>query len=228
MAPGAKLEKAYLRFLQPGGARAPIDDFTFQFNPKEFTVTKSAKWTGDPQAGNTQTTMPQYGGAEPQAMNLEIFLDSETSGGDITAEIEKLFQCCTPLPQSLNQNQPSPPLVVFGWGTKISFTAYVKKVSAKYTLFKPNGTPIRAVCTIDVQEVPSEAERQNPTSGGDAGRRTHTVVAGDSLPSVANREYGVPGLWRAIAEANGIDDPFRLASGTSLRIPLTEEAKAFA
>jgi hypothetical protein len=162
-------------------------------------------------------------------MSLEIFLDAgESTTGDITREVEKLFQCCTPLPDSLNQNQPSPPLVLFGWGTKLSFTAYVKKVSAKYTLFKSDGTPTRAVCTLDVQEVPSEADRQNPTSGGDAGRRSHTVVAGDSLPSIAYREYGVPALWRAIAEVNRIDDPLRLFSGTSLRIPPIEEAMAFA
>ena len=229
MAAGAKLEKAYLRFMQPSGGRAPIDDFTFQFNPKEFTVTKSAKWTSESKPGAPEAAMPQYGGAEPQSMSLEIFLDAgESTTGDITREVEKLFQCCTPLPDSLNQNQPSPPLVLFGWGTKLSFTAYVKKVSAKYTLFKSDGTPTRAVCTLDVQEVPSEADRQNPTSGGDAGRRSHTVVAGDSLPSIAYREYGVPALWRAIAEVNRIDDPLRLFSGTSLRIPPIEEAMAFA
>jgi len=227
MKAGAKLEKAYLRFLQPSGARAPLDDFAFQFNPKEFTVVKSAKWNSDPSAGAPKTTMPQYGGAEPQAMSLEVFLDAgDSSTGDVTRDVEKLFQCCTPLASSLSQDKPSPPLVRFGWGTKLSFTAYVKKVSAKYTLFKSDGTPIRAVCTIDVQEVPSEPDRQNPTSGGNAGRRTHTVVAGDSLPSIAHREYGVPALWRAIAEANGIDDPLRLATGTTLRIPTTEEATA--
>jgi len=70
---GAKLEKAYLRFLQPSGARAPLDDFAFQFNPKEFTVVKSAKWNSDPSAGAPKTTMPQYGGAEPQAMTPDEF-----------------------------------------------------------------------------------------------------------------------------------------------------------
>ena len=53
-------------------------------------------------------------------------------------------------------------------------------------------------------------------------------MAGDSLPSIAHREYGVPALWRAIAEANRIDDPLRLATGSSLRIPTTEEATALA
>jgi nucleoid-associated protein YgaU len=230
MASGAKLEKAYLRLVQPSSAepRATKDEFAFQFNPKEFTVQKSAKWKSEPKPGAAQTAMPQYNGAEPQSMSLEIFLDaSESSTGDITKDVEKLFKCCTPLSESVDQNQPSPPFVKFGWGTKLSFTAFVKKVSAKYTMFKSDGTPIRAVCTLDVEEIPSEPGRQNPTSGALAAHRTHTVVAGDSLASIAHREYGDPRLWRAIAEANRIDDPLRLSTGTTLGIPPAEEATAF-
>ena len=59
----------------------------------------------------------------------------------------------------------------------------------------------------------------NPTSGGISGRRVHTFSAGDTLHSVAYAEYGNPGLWRVLAEANGVDDPLRIAPGTALLIP---------
>ena len=42
---------------------------------------------------------------------------------------------------------------------------------------------------------------------------------GDSLASISHRVYGDPTQWRAIAEANGIDDPLRLHSGRALSIP---------
>jgi len=48
--------------------------------------------------------------------------------------------------------------------------------------------------------------------------------AGDSLPAVAYREYGNPNLWRALAEANGVDDPLRLRPGTSLLVPSRSDA----
>jgi nucleoid-associated protein YgaU len=51
----------------------------------------------------------------------------------------------------------------------------------------------------------------------------HTVVAGDSLPSIAYREYGDPEIWRVVAEANDIDDPLRLRAGTTLLLPAAEE-----
>ena len=227
---GGKLEKAYIKLKQPpASGGGDLGQVTFQFNPKEYTVQKTASWESKPAKGAKTTSMPEFKGAEPRSMTIEIFLDAhESSSGDITKDIETLFRCCTPVDSSVGQNKPSPPFVVFGWGPKISFDAFVKKVSAKYTLFKPNGTPARAICTVDLQELAKEPGKQNPTSGGLATRRTHTVVDGDSLPSIAYREYGVASLWRAIAEANQIDDPLRVAPGTSLRIPPAEEAVAFA
>ncbi len=53
----------------------------------------------------------------------------------------------------------------------------------------------------------------------------HRVVAGDSLQSLAWREYGNATAWRAIAEANGIDDPSRLPAGTELVLPAAEEVR---
>ena len=38
-----------------------------------------------------------------------------------------------------------------------------------------------------------------------------TVVAGDTLASIAYAEYGDPTMWRPLAAFNGIDDPLRLA-----------------
>jgi nucleoid-associated protein YgaU len=113
--------------------------------------------------------------------------------------------------------------VRFCWGEKVHFTAYLKSVNAKYTLFRPDGTPMRASCTITLEEIPTDAAKQNPTSGGLAALRSHTVVAGDSLASIAYREYGAPAYWRALAEANGIDDPMRLRPGTRLLVPPAEE-----
>lgn len=53
----------------------------------------------------------------------------------------------------------------------------------------------------------------------------HRVVAGDTLQSLAWREYGEASAWRAIAEANNIDDPSRLRSGTELVLPAAEEVR---
>jgi nucleoid-associated protein YgaU len=50
----------------------------------------------------------------------------------------------------------------------------------------------------------------------------------DRLEQVAQREYGDPALWRAVADANGIDDPTRVARGRALLLPPTSEARTIA
>jgi len=77
-----------------------------------------------------------------------------------------------------------------------------------------------------MKERPEAPGAQNPTSGGPAGRRSHLVVQGDSLASIAQRELGDPNLWRVLAEMNDIDDPLIVVPGTSILVPSRHDAKA--
>jgi nucleoid-associated protein YgaU len=200
---------------------APIK---FQFNPKEYTIKKSAKWEAKAAKGAAKAPMPEFKGSDPQTLTIECFLDATDRHDDITDDITKLLDCCTPRASTMAKNRPSPAFVVFAWGQTFSVTACVKSVSVKYTLFKPDGTPTRAIATLELQEVPSQPKKQNPTSGSIDVRTTHTVITGDSLASIANSEYGDPTRWRAIALANSISDPLRLVEGSRLFLPTPEEA----
>jgi hypothetical protein len=227
----ASLQKAYIEFLEPaksgpGGAAtvAGVNRVTFKFNPKEYSIQKSAEWKRSNTKGAKQASVPEFTGSQPRSLTLELFFDAtDSKTGDVSKHVEALFGCLVPLPSTLSKQKPSPPFVRFCWGNKVHFTAYLKSVNAKYTLFRPQGTPIRATASVTLEEIPSDAGKQNPTSGGLASLRGHTVVAGDSLASIAYREYGAPGHWRALAEANGIDDPLRLRPGARLLVPPAEE-----
>jgi len=89
---------------------------------------------------------------------------------------------------------------------------------------------VRAEATVSLQAVPPPAPLPptNPTSGGLATRRTRTVVEGDTLASIAYEEYRDPNKWRALAEANDIDDPMRVKAGTVLIVPDRREAENLA
>ena len=100
-------------------------------------------------------------------------------------------------------------------------------MSVQYQRFGPDGTPILAqvkLTLIQVEKSDSRSGRgptpgQNPTTRAAAALGAHTVVDGDSLQSIAHERYGDPTSWRAIAEANGIDNPMALPRGARLSIP---------
>jgi hypothetical protein len=207
--------------LEPGAQFATIE---FQFNPKELTVGKGTKWVRNNNKKNKNCGIPEFRGPEPGKLTLEMFLDaSDTHGPRVVEAVEKLFSCCVPTKDSIKNKKPSPPWVRFRWGSMSLFAGYVHSVSVKYTLFTQDGLPIRATATINMEEISKEDEKQNPTSGALAAHRVHTVLTGDTLASIAWHEYGDPGMWRALATFNAIEDPMRLRPGSSLLVPAAEE-----
>jgi nucleoid-associated protein YgaU len=231
---GEKLEKASLtlydaipvekdgksRGSKAGARRGAI---TFQFNPKEVTIAKSASWKRAPVAKAEKAPPAEFLGAGECKLTLEMFFDATSSqDGSVVEAVEQLFSCCVPTKESL-ADKASPPLVVLHWGEISSFPAFITSVSAKYTLFNGRGLPIRALCSVAMEEMPGEFVRQNPTSGSADARRVHRTVAGDTLASVAYAEYGDPTQWRALAAYNGIDDPLRVQAGTTLLLPAPKE-----
>lgn len=202
---------------KPGAERGEVK---FQFNPKEVTIQKTAKWERKTAKGAKKAGPPEFSGSEPCKLTVEMFFDATaTHDGSVVKAVESLFGCCVPTEESTGRKKPSPPLVVLHWGSISSFPAFVTSVSAKYTLFSAEGTPIRALCSVALEEMPDEPWPQNPTSGGRSVRRAHQMVAGDSLASVAYAEYGDPAEWRRLADYNGIDDPLRVRAGTVLLLP---------
>jgi hypothetical protein len=228
-----KVEHATLKLHEPspdGSLTTPgpeIGSIEFQFNPKELTLGKSASWARDTAKGNPSSGPPQYNGPQPSKLTLELFFDaSDTQDNSVVKRVEKLFECCVPTDASLVKKKESPPWVLFRWGGLTGFLAYISSVSVKYTLFTSSGVPVRATCTVTLEELAGQTPKQNPTSGGLVPNRVHVLTAGDTLAGVAYAEYGDPTLWREVARANEIDDPMRLRPGTRLLLPAAEEVRA--
>jgi nucleoid-associated protein YgaU len=203
----AGLEKARLVFLEsskkgPGG-RTSVNgsgELVFGFNPKDYTIAKSAEWKRTPTKGATQVAMPEFVGAQGRTLTVEMFMDaSEDKGKDVGKDVETLMACLVPRPSSIAKDKP-------------------------FTMFHPDGRPTRAVCQVTLEEVPNGPGNQNPTSGSLEAMRSHTVVAGDTLASLAYAEYGDPTRWRVIADANRIEDPLRMRPGTRLLVPAADSS----
>lgn len=206
---------------QPPGAVAG-KPLTFQFNPETLSLTKGAGWVRHETKAAKEVGVPEFTGSQPRRLTAELFLDStETHDGSTLTHVETLLSWCSPTARSAESDAPSAPWVKFAWGTfsTVSFFGYIENVQATYSLFDPDGSPLRATCTLTITEAAGPVQGQNPTSGALHARRVHRVVGGDSLESLAHSEYGDPTAWRIIAQANGIDDPLRIPVGTLLLIP---------
>lgn len=199
----------------------------FDLNPNEITMKRSAKTGTKPNAQGGASARVLQKSDLPQISVNKVLMYGE----DTKMRVDTLLAWCAP-PQGLitalvgllgitNSNQPT---VTFQWGPPmLGFMYDVKltEVSATYKRFHSSGIPIRAEVNLTMKVQPSllGSIPTNPTSGGLPGRRTHLVRENESLQSIAQHHYGRPGLWRTIAEINGIDNPQRLRPGTTVFLP---------
>jgi nucleoid-associated protein YgaU len=115
------------------------------------------------------------------------------------------------------------PVLLFSWGLYGPRGSIVpvtlESVTLDYKRFDPLGLPIWVKVSVTLVEVAKPNGGTNPTSGGVAGRATHTIQQGENVVQIANRAYGSPQAWRAVAAANGLDDPLRVRPGRQLALP---------
>ena len=222
MAPPAQYTKAQLQIE----GKAPFDVL---FNPTEYSISKSNEWKFEKVTG-TAFTPPQFGGGSPRELTLNLLLDASLLGKTqhvrgVTDELFKMME--VPAGSSGGSSQAAPPFITFTWGSETTFKSVCTSLTVAFKLFRPNGDPIRADVKMSLKqaEVASTASSNganrgtNPTTRANAGHGVHTVKDGDSLPSIAYEAYGDATSWRAIADANGIENPLHLRRGRTLSLP---------
>jgi nucleoid-associated protein YgaU len=197
------------------------------FNPTEYRLTQSLSVTRNRSPQRPAGT-PEFTGTNAMTLTTQLFFDDFASAnGDVTEKISILLGWTKPTDSSREAKKPCPPYVSFKWGGNKqldTFRGFLKTVQINYTIFRRDGTPVQAKVDITIEGEQEPIEGQNPTSHAANARKTHTVLEGETIQSVAYSELGRPTYWRAIADLNGIDDPLRISAGTVLLIPSVADA----
>jgi len=194
------------------------------YNPREFTLSMTNSWSSKAQAG-MDVQLAQFNGSEAGSMSMQLQFDTTGTGDAVTTYTDKLVALMKPDAQiqgaSDASNNKRPRTVVFQWGKIKSWPAVVEKLGLKFTYFGADGTPLRADVDITLKQYanPDDMEKQNPTSGTPKPHRVHRVQPGETLDRISAHYYGDSTRWRALAVANGLEDPLAIRPGYVLAIP---------
>lgn len=189
------------------------------FNPFEYTVSKSNTYSEQATTGSTTPTM-EFTKSGGQTLTLNLTFDTYEKGEDVSRITNKLWKFMEPKTEQSGDKKPAPPEVAFKWGV-FHFVAVITSMTQKFTLFKHDGTPVRAQVNVTFTQHKDHNNypNQNPTSGGGPVQQVWSVVDGDRLDLIAANVYGDATKWRLIAEHNGIVRPLALRPGQQLTIP---------
>ena len=170
---------------------------------------------------------------DAETLNLELFFDSTKNGTSgntvaVTQQVEE-FRKLIEIRGSLH----SPPIIRVYWGDGFpgssmgpskeaskSFTAVATSISRNFTLFSPDGKPLRARVSLSLKQYATMADQIHSINLQSADHtRIHTISEGETLPLIAHDAYEDARKWRVIAEANNIADVRILTLGNTLILP---------
>jgi hypothetical protein len=222
------LAKLEMTPLDKNNAKVEAKRFKVLFNPTSYSITSSVTW--NPQSSRELNAPPlTYGGGASRTLTLDLFYDvTEPIDGrridDVRHETNKVVALARKDP---NLGRPPrdlgrPPAVAIEWGkaplsgSDFPFIGVIASLSQNFTLFKVDGTPVRANLNVTFTEFSDPEIDQRKL---DPEFTTRVVKRGDTLSGIAAEMYGDPALWRTIALANRLEDPLRLKIGLRLQIP---------
>jgi hypothetical protein len=128
---------------------------TAQYNPKELGVDKSVSWSPAKHAKGNAPAL-EFTAGTGRSLSLELTFDGFEEGVDVhTKYVDKLVALTlVKNADGSNDDDKRPPkvMLVWGGGKLPKFIGVVESVSTKYTMFLPDGTPVRATCTVKLKE----------------------------------------------------------------------------
>ena len=197
------------------------------YKPTTLSWSKKADWHHpggghkDDCSGKAQKTpmrnvqQATFKGGGPELLDVELFFDTTDTQLDVRFLIKPIQALVYMVPL---RNEP--PLVMFSWGMILSKMSYIEDLDIEYTMFRADGTPLRAEVSMTLTEYDMgwlSAIPMNPTSYSEA-RRTWVVIEGQTLDWIAYQEYGNAMHWRHIAQVNNLTNPRDLRSGQILKL----------
>jgi hypothetical protein len=237
-----QLEKMTLRALEYDSdgipSEVPDKSFTVQVNPASYTLNKTIAYENQQSQGSQETTA-NFRSSGPTTIQFDITFDATgvikaegaLDGVPLVGAIASLFsedeeltvndQIATfeEIVYTLDgiNHRPNPVRIIWG---EFSFDGALSSVNYSYTLFQPDGTPLRAKATCSFQTSRSGEENalEANLSSPDL---THIreIKEGDTLPLLAQKIYGNPELYLEIARVNQLIDFRRLKAGTRVSLP---------
>jgi len=193
--------------------------YKVMINPENIKWTRAVEYNSQ-QAPNTLTPSQKYKSTPADKLSFDIVIDTtgivDSTRVDMATEISSLEDIIF----TYNGDIHRPNFVKVQWGEDIVFDGVLESFDTSFTLFKPDGTPLRAKVSLAFSEYidPSTAENEASKSSPDM---THLVdvVDGDTMPNLCHRIWDDSTLFVQAAKFNKLNKFRNLKGGQRVMFP---------
>lgn len=211
------------------------DAFTVLVNPESYTIKYRVDHT-ESQGQGTSHPQLHFNKILAQDIHFDFIFDSTGVVADASilniglinpfAETANVIDQIEQFKQLMLYYQSEthrPNFVALQWGTLL-FKGQMTSMDIDYKLFKPDGTPIRAMARVDFRGFIEEDLRvamENSLSPDITHQRIFN--ANDRFDLLVNTIYKSPDYYIDVAKANGLSGFRKIAKGTRLFFPPVEK-----
>ena len=210
---------------ESGGKLEAKDSYEALINPETYTLDYKLKFSESGQGQGTSGKQLKYEYTEPEEITFEFLFDDtgiaqdEMDGRPRVSVVDGIKKFKDVL-IAYKGDAHEPRHFKLVWGENSIFKGRVTEVSIIYKLFKPDGTPIRAVAEAkfksSIEEIKRAAKEDKRSPDLSHVRK---VKAGDTLPLMCYQIYGDPKYYLQVAEVNGLANFRSLKEGMNLLFP---------
>jgi len=193
--------------------------YALRINPAELSHSYSVSFNTKRPAQGAAGQTTKYSSHPPQTLSFSFYLDSTGAIPGISSvadEIKKFQDVAYRFKGDIHE----PSYLTLVWGTTVNFRCRLTKLDIEYSLFAPNGTPLRAKLAVAFEQYlsPKRVVQEGDKNSPDL-THVRTVVAGDSLPLMCYRIYGDSKYYIEVATMNSLTDFRRLEPGSRITFP---------
>jgi len=205
-------------------AKKTPDTFETLVNPEQYAVQYAIKYD-ESQAQGTSGTNLKYNQTKPQEFSLDFLFDGtgliqrKNKASKSPKSLRKQIDLFKKVTLDYQGDTHNPRYLKLFWGT-LMVKGRLTNLKISYTLFDPDGTPVRAKATATFKgSVDDQARSAKENNNSPDLTHIRVVKAGDTLPLMTYRIYGTSAHTLAVARANGLKSLTKLTPGQSLYFP---------
>lgn len=194
-----------------------LGELYVQINPESYKLDKAVQFAPRDKLGNIAHT-PGFKRFAPSTLSFDVLFDGTgvipTGGKTVAQRIEELDNL---IYQMVGETR-EPAYVKIAWG-KLAFQGRLNKADYSYSLFKPDGSPLRAKISLTFTDAQSVEEEQAIKNQKAAQGEYKTFKEGDSLTKMCEDKYGNSSYTSLIANLNSLDSIRDIKPGTKIWFP---------
>lgn len=213
------LEKLLIKAYSDSEFSSNVGQYEADINPEKFTHNHSISYT-EPTNASSEGNPPKFKSIAPESVSFSLQFDATgiiemTQSRDVVAAIEALKNIVYVYEGSIHRSN----YLLISWGSFI-FPCTLDSLNISYTMFKSDGTPLRASADVSFKSFLNETTRKliAKKSSPDL---THQrmLKEGFSLPILAKEVYNDPRYYFKLAQVNELDTFRGIKSGTKITLP---------